>query len=248
MKLALEEWRHWLEGSQQPFLVWTDHKNLEYVKSAQRLNARQARWALFFGRFNFVLSYRPGSHNMKPDALSRQFSVPEDPSSPETILPSSCVVASLTWQIEAQVRKAQHSQPDPCNGPINRLFVPDGVRSQVLQWGRSSKISCHPGVSRTLEVIRSRFWWPTMEADTKEFIKACTICARHKTSNQPSAGLLQPLPIPKRPLSHIAVDCVTGLPASEGNTVILTIVDRFSKAAHFVPLLKLPSAKETATL
>ncbi|KAF7640569.1 hypothetical protein LDENG_00034530, partial [Lucifuga dentata] len=29
VKLALEEWRHWLEGSKVPFLVWTDHKNLE---------------------------------------------------------------------------------------------------------------------------------------------------------------------------------------------------------------------------
>lgn len=27
IKLALEEWRHWLEGSAQPFVVWTDHKN-----------------------------------------------------------------------------------------------------------------------------------------------------------------------------------------------------------------------------
>lgn len=29
VKLALEEWRHWLEATEQPFLVWTDHKNLE---------------------------------------------------------------------------------------------------------------------------------------------------------------------------------------------------------------------------
>lgn len=28
IKLALEEWRHWLEGAQLLFLVWTDHKNL----------------------------------------------------------------------------------------------------------------------------------------------------------------------------------------------------------------------------
>lgn len=26
IKLALEEWRHWLEGATHPFLVWTDHK------------------------------------------------------------------------------------------------------------------------------------------------------------------------------------------------------------------------------
>ncbi|KAK3528240.1 hypothetical protein QTP86_027953 [Hemibagrus guttatus] len=31
IKLALEEWRHWLEGARHPFLVLTDHKNLEYL-------------------------------------------------------------------------------------------------------------------------------------------------------------------------------------------------------------------------
>ncbi len=67
---ALEEWRHWLEGAEHPFVVWTDHKNLEYLKMAKRLNSRQARWALFFSRFNFTLSYRPGSKNAKPDILS----------------------------------------------------------------------------------------------------------------------------------------------------------------------------------
>ena len=74
VKLALEEWRHWLEGSEIPFIVWTDHKNLAYIQSAKRLNSRQARWALFFGRFDFTITYRPGSKNVKPDALSRQFS------------------------------------------------------------------------------------------------------------------------------------------------------------------------------
>ena len=63
VKMALEEWRHWLEGAQHPFLVWTDHRNLEYLQQAKRLNPRQARWALFFGRFDFTLSYRPGSKN-----------------------------------------------------------------------------------------------------------------------------------------------------------------------------------------
>lgn len=42
------------------------------------------------------------------------------------------------------------------------------------------------------------------------------------------------------------MDFVTGLPLSQGNTVILVIVDRFSKACRFVPLPKLPSALETA--
>uniref|UniRef100_A0A3B1JLN1 ribonuclease H n=1 Tax=Astyanax mexicanus TaxID=7994 RepID=A0A3B1JLN1_ASTMX len=42
VKLALEEWRHWLEGAKMPFVVFTDHKNLEYIRTAKRLNPRQA--------------------------------------------------------------------------------------------------------------------------------------------------------------------------------------------------------------
>lgn len=76
IKLALEEWRHWLEGATEPFVVWTDHKNLEYIRSAKRLNARQARWALFFTRFCFSITYRPGSQNVKPDALSLTLTLP----------------------------------------------------------------------------------------------------------------------------------------------------------------------------
>ncbi|KAG1935767.1 retrotransposable element [Pimephales promelas] len=67
-----------------------------------------------------------------------------------------------------------------------------------------------------------------------------------ENSNRPPDGLLQPLPVPSRPWSHIALDFITTLPPSQGNTVVLTVVDWFSKAAHFIPLPKLPSTKETA--
>lgn len=66
MKMALEKWHHWLKGPQNPFLVWTGHKNLKYVQKAKHLNPRQASWALFFNNFDFVLSYPPGSKNQMP--------------------------------------------------------------------------------------------------------------------------------------------------------------------------------------
>ena len=100
-------------------------------------------------------------------------------------------------------------------------------------WGHSSQFACHPGISRTGQFIRHRFWWPTLEDDVREFVAACEVSARS---------------IPGRPWSHIALDFVTGLPASQGNTTILTIVDRFSKMVHFAALPKLPSAAETADL
>ncbi|KAK7921945.1 hypothetical protein WMY93_008847 [Mugilogobius chulae] len=247
VKLALEEWRHWLEGADQPFVVWTDHKNLAYIQSAKRLNSRQARWALFFGRFQFTITYRPGSKNIKPDALSRQFDPVEQPL-PDTILPSSCVFGALSWQVESNIRKAQETEPDPGGGPPGKLYVPSSVRSEVLQWSHNSPLACHPGVSRTLSSLNRHFWWPTMDSDTRSFVGACPVCAQNKSSHTPPAGHLRPLPLPNRPWSHVAVDFVTGLPPSSGNTVILTIVDRFSKSAHFVPLPKLPSAQETAGL
>ncbi|KAL0199933.1 hypothetical protein M9458_003120, partial [Cirrhinus mrigala] len=116
VKLALEEWRHWLEGSGVPFIVWTDHKNLEYIRSAKRLNSRQARWALFFGRFDFSISYRPGSKNIKPNALSRIF---------------------------------DHSEQPPS-----------------------------PGVNRTRFLVKQRFWWRSMARDIRDFVLACSVCAR----------------------------------------------------------------------
>lgn len=61
-----------------------------------------------------------------------------------------------------------------------------------------------------------------------------------------SAELLQPLLVAHRPWSDVSLDFVTGLPLSEGNTTILKGVDRFSKVARFIPLPKLPSAKQTA--
>ena len=115
---------------------------------------------------------------------------------PETIVPPSCIIAVLTWEIEATVRQAQTTQPDPGTGPPNCLFVPDSVRSQVLQWAHSSRLTCHPGIHWIISFLKRRFWWPTMDTDTRSFVAACTICSRNKTSNKPSSGLLRPLPIP----------------------------------------------------
>ncbi len=166
--------------------------------------------------------------------------------STENILPQRCVVGAASWGVEQAVRRALLHVTRPARAPEGTLFVPEVVRSTVLRWGHSSKLMAHPGIRGTLAAISQRFWWPTRERDVRRFVGSCQVCAQTKSSNSPPAGLLRPLPIPSRPWSHIALDFVTGLPLSAGNTVILTVVDRFSKAAHFIPLPKLPSARETA--
>src|SRR6266446_9224917 len=69
---ALEEWRHFLEGSDQKFEIHTDHKNLSYFQEAHKLNRHQARWSLYLSRFDFVLTHKPGRQMGRPDTLSRQ--------------------------------------------------------------------------------------------------------------------------------------------------------------------------------
>lgn len=167
-----------------PFVVWTDHKNLAYLRSAKRLNFRQARWALFLGCFNFVLTYRPGSKNTKLDALSHQFTPDQLDQDPSPILPPTCIVVFATWQIEERVREALRSSPAP-GEHLQTLSSREAARSEVLQWGHSSKLVCHPRVNHTLHLLRQRFWWLSIARITKAIIAACPVCARGKSSHQP---------------------------------------------------------------
>ena len=87
-----------------------------------------------------------------------------------------------------------------------------------------------------------------MAWDDRRHIVACTVCARGKSLDQAPTGILYPLELPHRPWSHIAVDFVVGLPESHGNTVIMTIIDRFSKMAQFISIANLSSAAEMGEL
>jgi hypothetical protein len=69
---ALQEWRHFVEGTAHPCEIWMDHKNLEYFMTAKQLNRRQARWSLYLSRFDFMLHHKPGKSMGKPDALSHR--------------------------------------------------------------------------------------------------------------------------------------------------------------------------------
>ena len=68
---GLKEWRYLLIGTDSPFSVFSDHKNLLYFSEPRVLNRRQARWSLFLSDFNFNIFYRPGPKQVVSDALSR---------------------------------------------------------------------------------------------------------------------------------------------------------------------------------
>ncbi|KFZ24956.1 hypothetical protein V502_00565, partial [Pseudogymnoascus sp. VKM F-4520 (FW-2644)] len=61
--IQLEAWRPELEGSTTRIRIVSDHKALEYFMTTKSLSGRQARWAETLSRFNFMLTYKPGSQN-----------------------------------------------------------------------------------------------------------------------------------------------------------------------------------------
>ncbi|KAK3533208.1 hypothetical protein QTP70_013610 [Hemibagrus guttatus] len=246
IKAALDEWRHWLEGARHPFQVLTDHRNLEYLRGAKRLNPRQARWALFFTRFQFTVSYRPGSKNGKADALSRQSEGAGILGQPEPILPATALLALVRWDLLGDIRRAHAEEPPPADCPPHRLFVPSQFRVQVMRWVHEAPSSGHPGTRRSTQLVSRRFWWPSLGSDVDDFVRQCATCAQARTSRQRPEGLLEPLPIPQRPWSHLSVDFLTDLPDSGGSTAILVVVDRFSKGCKLIPLKGLPTAMQTA--
>ena len=69
---CFEQWRPELEGATFPITVLSDHKNLQYFATTKQLSHRQARWSEYLSRFDFTITYRPGKHGEKPDALTRR--------------------------------------------------------------------------------------------------------------------------------------------------------------------------------
>ena len=76
-----------------------------------------------------------------------------------------------------------------------------------------------------------------MKTEMEEYIAICFECQQVKMEHQHPAGLLQPLPIPSWKWEIISLDFVTGLPKNQNlNDPITVVVDKLSKAAHFIPV------------
>jgi len=65
---------------------------------------------------------------------------------------------------------------------------------------------------------------------------------------QVPAGKLMPNSIPKKPWSHISADFITKLPLAQGYDLILVVVDRLTKMAHFIPTTEKTTAEGLARL
>jgi hypothetical protein len=75
-----------------------------------------------------------------------------------------------------------------------------------------------------------------MKQDIQNFFIEYDVCQCNKGETIKSPGTLQLLPIPPAIWKDISIDFITSLPKSRNKSVIMVVVDRLSKYAHFCAL------------
>lgn len=225
-----------------------DHKNLEYVRSAKRSRPRQARWALFFSRFNFHLTYRPGSKNRKADTLSQMFPESTESAPLRTILSSQNffliqpILKSVIERASASCLESEQAllrKQDRLPWHQDKV-LPQEARLQVFKTYHDHQLVGHFGARKTSELIQWSFWWPNLSQDCRAYVRSCSVCLRSKGDKTKPWGLLRPLPIPNCPWEMISMDFIVELLPLEGFTAILMVVDHLQNMAHFLPLVSTP--------
>lgn len=120
----------------------------------------------------------------------------------------------------------------------NKLWIGANsvLQTKLITAFHASAVGGHSGATATYQRVKKHFAWRGLKQAVEEFVRQCEVCQHAKHEHIKMLGLLQPLPVPTEPWHDLTMDFIEGLPASEGYEVIMVVVDRFTKYAHFVPL------------
>jgi hypothetical protein len=100
----------------------------------------------------------------------------------------------------------------------------------------TSPVGGHLGFLKTYHRVKKDFFWDGLKTDVQRFVAECLVFQQNKVETIKTPGLLQPLAIPSQCWEEVSMDFITGLPKFEGKSVIMVIVDRLTKYAHFCAL------------
>ena len=197
--------------------------------------------------FDYTIKYKPGAHNTVADALLRI--VPTEATCFTLTMPHCLFLDQLRHTLlqdpqyvglvhDIQSRPDSHSDLSVHQDLIIRhgriwLPFPCPLTESLLEEFHSSPIAGHADIAKTFQRLRQNFDWPSIRADVRRYVSHCVICQQTKYEAKKPAGLLQPIPVSTNVWEDLALDFITGLPCSHGFTVILVVVDRYSKATHF---------------
>jgi hypothetical protein len=107
------------------------------------------------------------------------------------------------------------------------------LKQKVLLELHTSPARGHSGFLKTYHRVKKDFFWYGLKTDVQRFVAECLVCQQNKVETIKTPGLLQPLSIPSQRWEEVSMDFITRLPKSEGKSVIMVIVNRLTKYAHF---------------
>ena len=123
------------------------------------------------------------------------------------------------------------------NVKYHQFLLPQHLLQELLQslHGTAHK---HPGISKMLQGIRQRYYYPSMAKHVKKWVEGCQECRRDKrVSNATITPELLNLPEwDLGPEDAIQIDLLPNLPPSGGFENVLTAIDVFSRYLFAYPL------------
>lgn len=197
--------------------------------------------------FDFKVEYKPGATNTVADMLSSR-----DTSDDATVLALSTpwfhfierlcqaqetdhALVAIKDEIYTGAHTGLWSTTDGMVQFIGCQYIP--LASSLLQEIMLAvHEEGHEGIQRTLHRLCRDFHFPNMKSLVQDMVRACGVCQQYKVEHLHPAGLLLPLLVLQGVWTDITLDFVEVLPHVCGKSVILMVVDNFSKYCHFIPL------------
>jgi hypothetical protein len=257
---ALKKWHPYLIG--RHFKVKTDHDSLKYFLEQRLSSEEQQKWVTKILGYDFEIVYKKGKQNVVVDALSRK---------DEDVEAFLCAISIIQpdWIIEARdewkndekvwtlIQRLQQdsSASDTFTWKNDSLWYKDRLylcknsqlKQKVLLELHTSPVGGHSRFLKTYHRVKKDFFWDGLKTDVQRFVAECLVCQQNKVETIKTPGILQPLSIPSQRWEEVSMDFITGLPKSEGKSVIMVIVDRLTKYAHFCALSHPFKASTVAT-
>ncbi|HLP34463.1 MAG TPA: DDE-type integrase/transposase/recombinase, partial [Amoebophilaceae bacterium] len=135
----------------------------------------------------------------------------------------------------------------PCNYKVQAL----GIELEEFLVQSAHRATGHGGAVRTWEFLKDCFTWKGMYQYVQKYVESCDLCQKVKPSTQAPAGLIHPLPIPKRPWVSICCDFLSMPPVwHKGRQYdnLWVVMDRLSSETKLIPTWKEVRAPELGDL
>jgi hypothetical protein len=121
---------------------------------------------------------------------------------------------------------------------LGKICIPTNERVHVIRESRTSLVSEHFGVGKTMAHLKGFCYWPQMKAIVTKYVKGFVMCFTCNPTNR-KLGLYSPLPIPSHPWESISMDFVGGFPMSKRvHDHLYVVVDRFRNMCFLMPCKK----------